>query len=39
MFLNFIPKISLFIKYVEKYDRAGQPTGEKTAHALCMLGK
>ena len=38
MFINFVSKIVLLIRYIEKYGTAGQPTDENMAHALCMLG-
>jgi hypothetical protein len=35
--LFFPPKIVLFLGNVEKYCRARQATGDRMAHALCML--
>jgi hypothetical protein len=35
--VTFLNKIVPFMKYVEKRGRAGQPSDDNTAHALCML--
>ena len=37
VFSNFFPKFVPFMRYVEKYCRAGQATDDKMAHALFML--
>jgi hypothetical protein len=33
----FFPKLLPFMRYVEKYCRAGQATDANMAHARCML--
>jgi len=37
MLNNFFPKIAPFMRYMEKYCKAGQATDDNTAHAHCML--
>jgi len=37
MFKTFFSKIVPFIRYVEKFCRAGQTTDDNMAHARCLL--